>query len=159
MPQLKVLFADDHIPAFSVPQDDKEARGVVQKQHPGCSQSDLERWIILHRHCQGVTQTLRSADFDVTAVNKYKSAIETARLQGRITSTSRSSTLAGITTTLFRRLNSQPPDGRYATRLMGGARNTGGERPCKSYLPAALGRSMAVRTCLQQRPAKADCRL
>jgi hypothetical protein len=76
---MKILFADDHIPDFHVPQDDKEARAVMLKQYPGCPESDLETWITVHRHCERVTETLRSADFGVTAANKYKSAIETVR--------------------------------------------------------------------------------
>jgi hypothetical protein len=79
MPSLKILFADDHIPDFHVPQDDTQARAVIRKRYPGCPESDLETWVTLHRHCQRVTETLRSADFAVTTANNYKSAIETVR--------------------------------------------------------------------------------
>ncbi|MGC0776079.1 MAG: hypothetical protein WCD68_02665, partial [Candidatus Acidiferrum sp.] len=79
MLQLKVLFADDHIPGFPFPPGDKDASEVVRKHHPHCSESGLAEWLKVHRYCQNVIKTLRDANFDVTTANKYSRAIDSVK--------------------------------------------------------------------------------
>jgi hypothetical protein len=81
MPQLSVLFADDHIPDFDLPADDTQAIEVVRNHHPSCPVSGLPDFLKAHRHCQAVAKTLRNAAFDLTTVNKHKNAIATVKKQ------------------------------------------------------------------------------
>lgn len=76
MSELKVLFADDHIPDFELPPDDKQAIDVVRKHHPGCSASDLADWLKFHKHCKGMIQILKDAAYQVTTVNHFNEAIK-----------------------------------------------------------------------------------
>lgn len=81
MLRLKVLFADDHIPDFDLPLDDRQAIDVVRKHHPGCSDPELVEWLRYHRHCKGMIRILKDAAYHVTTANHFNEAIETVKNQ------------------------------------------------------------------------------
>jgi hypothetical protein len=77
MPDIKVLYADDHYPDFDLPTDDKQALAVVRAHHHRrYPDSEMPKFLSYHRYCKGLFTTLKDANFYVKPVSHYDEAIE-----------------------------------------------------------------------------------